>query len=109
MIWLFVIAVVALGVVVVLLVGAWDGEPAPREESPAALPDPVDELLAEAGGEGLTADHLEQVKFDGSPRGYRMEQVDKLLDALTAQLRETQGETTVGHPGQRDQDDIAAQ
>lgn len=107
--WLFVVAVVALGVVVVLLVGAWDGEPAPREESPAALGDSVDELLAEAGAEGLTADHLEQVRFDAAPRGYRMEQVDKLLEALTAQLREAQGECASGHPGQRDQGDIAAQ
>ncbi|WP_223881326.1 DivIVA domain-containing protein [Nesterenkonia ebinurensis] len=107
--WLFVIAVVGLGVVVVLLVGAWDGEPAPREESPAALPDPVDELLAEAGDSGLTAAHLEQVEFDAAPRGYRMEQVDKLLGALTEQLRQAQAERSAGQTGDRDRDDIAAQ
>lgn len=88
MIWLFLLAAVIIGVIVVILLGRWNGAEPPREDPPAGGPDPVDELLQDAGETGVQAHHLETVEFDSSVRGYRMEQVDKLLDALATQLRQ---------------------
>lgn len=88
MLWLYLIALAVIGVVVVLLVGKWEGAAAPPEESPAAVPDPVDELLARRRPGGLQAEDLVAVQLDPAVRGYRMDQVDKLLDALAQQLGE---------------------
>lgn len=109
MIWLYVIALVVVGVVVVLLVGSWEGATAPREESPAAVPDRIDELLSQAGQRSLSADDLRQVQFDSAVRGYRMEQVDKLLDALTLQLHSAQSADFSGKSKNSVEDDISAE
>ena len=86
MLWLNILALLIITVVVVLLVGKWNGEPAPREDTPEDSSS-VDELLRRTGGT-LTAADLEAVELDSSVRGYRMDQVDKLLDALVDQLRQ---------------------
>ena len=109
MMWLYVIAVAVVCVVVVLLIGRWEGAEAPRSESPAALPDRVDELLGSAADRDLNADDLQQVQFDSAIRGYRMEQVDKLIDALTAQLPQAPAAAQAGESRPSDQDDISAQ
>lgn len=90
--WLYLLALAIIGVIILLLIGRWDGAAAPEEESGAAPNDDVGRLLAELredpeGPGRITAEHLEQVSFDSGFRGYRMDQVDALLDALAEQLR----------------------
>lgn len=92
MTWLYLLALVIIGAIVVVLIGKWDGAAAPREESPANAEDPVDQLLRDADTDGVTAQHLDEVQFDSALRGYRMEQVDKLIEALASQLRKTPDE-----------------
>ncbi|GAA1453663.1 DivIVA domain-containing protein [Nesterenkonia lacusekhoensis] len=88
--WLYLAALAILGVIVLLLMGRWEGVAAPEEESGAALQDFAHQDLS-AGA--ITPEHLEEVRFDSALRGYRMDQVDALLDALAQQLRETRAET----------------
>lgn len=90
--WLYLLALAIIGVIILLLIGRWDGAVAPEEESGGALNDDVGRLLAELREDPqssgrITAEHLEQVSFDPALRGYRMDQVDALLDALAEQLR----------------------
>lgn len=87
--WLYLLAVGIIGVIIVVLVGTWSGAAAPAEESPAQAGDDVDELLQRTEPGALSARDLEQVQFDSAVRGYRMDQVDKLIDAVAAQLRKT--------------------
>lgn len=87
MLWLYLIALAVLGAILVVLIGRWDGAHPPQEEGRGAAPDDVDELLSHAGPAGITARDLDEVVLDSAPRGYRMDQVDKLLDALAVQLR----------------------
>lgn len=87
MLWLYLIALAVLGAVIVVLIGRWDGAEIPEEEGPGAEPDDVDELLSRLGPEGVSARDLDEVILDSAPRGYRMDQVDKLLDAVAARLR----------------------
>lgn len=89
MMWLYFLALVIIGAIVVVLIGKWDGAAAPGEESPANAEDHIDRLLRSAGPDGLRAQDLEEVQFDSAPRGYRMDQVDKLIDALASQVRKT--------------------
>ena len=93
--WLYLLALVIIGVIIVVLMGKWDGAAAPDEESPAAADDGIDQLLQRLGPEGLTAGHLEEVRFDSAVRGYRMDQVDKLIEALAAQLRKARDENDI--------------
>ncbi len=86
--WLYLLALALIGLIVVVLLGRWEPARVPEEESPAAGGDDVDQLLSSAAGRPLTADDLDQVQFDSAVRGYRMDQVDKLIDALAAQLRQ---------------------
>lgn len=86
MLWLYLLAVVLLGTVVALLLGRWDGAAVPEEESDLAQSD-VDELLRRRADQRITAHDLQQVQLDSAMRGYRMDQVDRLLDALTEQLQ----------------------
>lgn len=90
--WLYLLALAIIGVIILLLIGRWDGAVAPEEESGGAPNDDVGRLLAELREDPqssgrITAEHLEQVSFDPALRGYRMDQVDALLDALAEQLR----------------------
>jgi DivIVA domain-containing protein len=102
--WLYVVALLILCVIVVLLVGKWEGAAAPREEPPAGGPSAVDHLLTERAEQGLSAADLDRVEFDTGVRGYRMDQVDQLLDALAEQLR---GSAAVnGGSGKRERRDI---
>lgn len=95
MTWLYLLALVIIGIVVVVLIGKWDGAAAPSEESPAQAEDPVDRLLRRADADGLTTQHLDEVQFDSALRGYRMDQVDKLIDAMASQLRATPDEDDI--------------
>jgi DivIVA domain-containing protein len=86
--WLFAVVVVALmGVVAVVATG--------RGGSMAeARPDRPDVLLA-GTDRPLTAHDLREVRFSTALRGYRMEEVDALLDRLVAELetaRERRGD-----------------
>ncbi|RJN32880.1 DivIVA domain-containing protein [Nesterenkonia natronophila] len=102
--WLYVVALLILCVIVVLLVGKWDGAAAPREEPPAGGPSAVDNLLAQRVERDLSAADLDRVEFDTAVRGYRMDQVDQLLDALAEQLRGSA--TANGGSDERDRRDI---
>ena len=89
--WLYLLALAILGVIVLLLMGRWDGAAAPEEESGAALQDFARPDLS-AGQ--ITPEHLEEIRFDSALRGYRMDQVDALLDRLTQQLREARAQAS---------------
>lgn len=89
MLWLYLLAVVLLAMVVAALLGRWDGASVPGEESDSAESD-VDDLLRRRAQEHITAEDLQEVRLDSAVRGYRMDQVDRLLDALGEQLRELQ-------------------
>ena len=43
----------------------------------------------------LSTDGLAQLHFDQALRGYRMDQVDQVIDALTARVRELESESEV--------------
>ncbi|MDS2173567.1 MULTISPECIES: DivIVA domain-containing protein [unclassified Nesterenkonia] len=96
MIWLYLLAIALLGAVVVLLTGRVEGA-----EPPADLPpgDDVTSLLAAREGRPLTADDLRGLRLDPALRGYRMDQVEALLDALTAQLEQDSRERGEDTPG----------
>lgn len=89
MMWLYLLALIVIGIIVVVLVGRWEGAAAPKEEYGSRGDDDVDLLLERARAEGIAAHDLEEVQFDSAVRGYRMDQVDRLIDALAAQLRKT--------------------
>lgn len=89
------IGLVVLGVLVVLLVGRGRGAAPVADEGTAAVAPTGDanELLQRVkNGDLLTAADLELVRFDSGVRGYRMDQVDALLEALTLQLKESQSD-----------------
>lgn len=86
MIWLFIIAAVVVGVVVVLLTGRWQGASAPREESPAGRASPTERLLEQSADAGVSGKDLLQVRFDAAIRGYRQAQVDDLIDSLAQKM-----------------------
>lgn len=87
--WLYLLALAILGVIVLLLMGRWDGAAVPEEES-GAEPPSVDDLAGPGGRIG--AEGLRQVRFEQTFRGYRMDQVDALLDRLAEQLGEASEE-----------------
>ena len=45
----------------------------------------------------LSADDIGQLHFDQGLRGYRMDQVDEVIDALSARLRELEKELASSH------------
>lgn len=80
MMWLFgILVVLALGAIA--MVAAGRGQPMAEEY--ADHPDPG----VPAHGD-LTADHLRRVRFPLAVRGYRMVDVDALLDRLAGQLEQ---------------------
>ncbi len=100
MIWLYLLVVALIGAVVVVLIGRSPVAAPPAEELPAGPGSAVFEMLAES--RPLSSADLEQVTFDSSVRGYNMEQVDRLLEALSVQLHEQQEgwePTTAGDSG----------
>lgn len=90
MLWLYLLAVVLLAMVVAALLGRWEGAAVPEEDTDLAECD-VDVLLRRGPARPITVDDLQEVRLDSAVRGYRMDQVDRLLDALGEQLRELQG------------------
>lgn len=90
MIWLYIIAAVVVGVVVILLAGRWQGAAAPREESPAGRTSPIERLLEQATDEGISGKDLRQVRFESAVGGYRQAQVDDLIDTLARKLAAAQ-------------------
>lgn len=88
MLWLYVLAVVIIGVIVVILAGRWDGEPGLQEESPAVLGDGVDDLMQQVQEGTLNAESLRSVRLDTAVRGYRADQVDRLLEILAQHMQE---------------------
>ena len=51
--------------------------------------------------ESLSTDDIAQLHFDQALRGYRMDQVDEVIDALSARLREFETEVaSLRAPGQ---------
>ena len=90
MMWFFaVLIVVVMGVTAMAATGRFRGldetfDDRPDSRVPADRP--------------LTAEDLETVRFTSALRGYRMSEVDALLDRLTEQLREARGEATDAAP-----------
>lgn len=81
MTWIFaILAVLLVGGVAVVASGRLGAMPEP-ERREGGLP-----------GEGVvTADELRRVRFTPVLRGYRMDEVDTLLDRLATQLEEARG------------------
>jgi len=86
MLWLYLLALALLAGVVAALLGRWEGAAVPGGDSLAADESEVDGLLRRRASTDITADDLDQVGLDSAVRGYRMDQVDRLLDTLRAQL-----------------------
>lgn len=81
MIWVFftVIAVLLVGAFAALVTGRLGYDPmadATSSQSAPTLPD------------GFASDEISAVRFDTALRGYRMDQVDALLDQLQARIAE---------------------
>jgi len=85
--WLFVVvALLVIGVGVMLAVGRLDGElpETVPDRAPLALPD--DRQLGRADVDG--------VKFAVGMRGYRMDEVDDVLDRLAAEVSQRDARIT---------------
>ncbi len=111
MIWAFLIgvAVLLLGGFAALAAGRLGYDP---------LADPVQSQRDPGLPENFTASDVRSVRFDTSLRGYRMDQVDRVLDRLEerlsqldAQLREQRGDAAPppARPGERASDPDGAQ
>lgn len=95
MTWFFAVLIVAvMGAVAVVASGRWGGLAETWDDRPDATT---------PGAGPVTAADLEAVRFTSALRGYRMSEVDALLDRLTAQLRETDqtDQTDQGHQGEQ--------
>lgn len=88
MIWvlLTVVAVLLVGVFAGMLAGRIDYDP---------LAEPVSSQPDTGLGENFTARTVSDVHFDTALRGYRMDQVDRVLDALRDRLAEQEREIAV--------------
>ncbi len=81
---LVIVAVLGLGVLAALLV-LRTGVP--------GVPDPVTtESFEPLPRAGITTADVSQLRFDQAIRGYRMSQVDEVLDRLTEELRDRDAE-----------------
>lgn len=88
--WLFaVLAVLAMGAVAVVAAGR--GAPMVEEYG-----DRVDSTVPADGP--VTADDLRRIRFPLALRGYRMQEVDALLDRLAAEREETERATEPVEP-----------
>lgn len=92
MTWFFaVLIVLAMGGVAVLAAGRG----APLDE---VYDDRPDAVVPESGP--LRAEHLRRVRFSIALRGYRMSEVDALLDRLAAQLEDGHAVDSEGRGGE---------
>jgi DivIVA domain-containing protein len=63
----------------------------------------------------LSTDNLAQLHFDQALRGYRMNQVDEVIDALSARVRELESEVAslsvpgASTPGASSSDDLSSE
>lgn len=91
--WLYFAALAVIGLIVTVLAGRWGGAQPSAEEAPGS-PDGLEEVLAHAASEDreLTAQDLDAVQLQTGFRGYRMDQVDRLLDVLRDQLAEARAQ-----------------
>lgn len=90
MLWLSLLALVLLVGVAAAILGRWEGAAVPEPDGSAAATSDVEELLRRRAQTEITSADLEELRLDSAVRGYRMDQVDRLLDALEAQLREAE-------------------
>ena len=92
MTWFFaVLIVLAMGGVAVLAAG----KGAPLDE---VYDDRPDAVVPESGP--LRAEHLRRVRFSIALRGYRMSEVDALLDRLATQLEDGHAVESEGRGGE---------
>ena len=90
MTWFFaVLLVIGMGIVAVVATGRGG-------ELTEERPDRPDLRVPE--GRPVTAEDLEEVRFTTALRGYRMDEVDALLDRLAEQLRAQQGPGSPSDP-----------
>ncbi|MFN8189303.1 MAG: DivIVA domain-containing protein [Nocardioidaceae bacterium] len=93
MMWLFaVLIVLAMGGVALLAAGR--GRPLAEEYG-----DRPDSLVPVDGP--VQGDHLRRIRFSLAFRGYRMSEVDELLDRLARELDERTGEKPDEEPGEK--------
>lgn len=78
-VFLLVIVVLLIGLTTAAFLGRINGFMAEPTSSHA---------FAGLPAESLTADDIGTLRFDRALRGYRMDQVDEVLDALSTRLRE---------------------
>ncbi len=78
-VFLLVIVVLLIGLTTAAFLGGINGFMAEPTSSHA---------FAGLPAESLAADDLEALRFDRGLRGYRMDQVDEVIDALSTRLRE---------------------
>ena len=81
MIWVFftVIAVLVIGAFAALVTGRLRYDPMADATTTESLP---------ALSDGFASDEISSVRFDTALRGYRMDQVDDVLDRLQARIAE---------------------
>jgi DivIVA domain-containing protein len=92
MLWFFAFVIVALlGAVAVIATG--------RGGTMGEVFDDRPDSRVQAEGP-LTADDLARVRFSTALRGYRMSEVDALLDRLTAELEARQAAEPTDHDGE---------
>jgi DivIVA domain-containing protein len=88
--WVVVIVVV-IGAVVVIAIG--------RDDNMSEVYDDRPDLGVPAG-RPLTADDLRQLKFSTAVRGYRMDEVDALIERIQADLVNREHREHAGQPGE---------
>ena len=96
MMWFFsVLVVVVMGVTAMVAAGRFGGLAETYDDRP-------DSRVPDDGP--LTAEDLEAVRFTSALRGYRMSEVDALLDRLAEELRAAREADTVGAPDRAEPD-----
>ncbi len=89
MIWVFftVIAVLLIGAVAALVTGRLGYDPMAEATTTQSTPTLTD---------GFASDEISAVRFDTALRGYRMDQVDAVLDRLQARIAELESPSDAG-------------
>jgi DivIVA domain-containing protein len=98
--WFFAVLIVAaMGVAAMAATGRFGGLAETWDDRPDSTV-PADHPL--------TAEDLEAVRFTSALRGYRMSEVDALLDRLADELREARGRPDGETPGEPDGEEPGA-
>jgi DivIVA domain-containing protein len=88
-------------VVLVLVIGAVAVLAAGRDDSMSeAYEDRPDRTIP--AGHALTSDDLQRVRFSSALRGYRMDEVDALIDRVAADLVAREADERAATPGSQD-------